>query len=205
MITWKRWSRSGSTSRRFAKLRDGFASLDPAPTRTDLAPVKKTGRCRQFKAGLAVDCLGAGLLEIGQNLGEGVPANVAKHRVVRRVCGSPQPDVQRPGASPRPGCIINGQRAAEDITRISRQVCPGHHEVACWVAHSEKAEIDDSAELLALDQQVGRMKIAVHPDRLACPRRCRQSCLPYPQQWPDIETVLQNCSRRSGVVIVSGE
>ncbi len=127
--------------------------------------------CRQFKDAIAVDCLRAGLLEIGQNLGEGVPANVAKHGIVRRICSGSQPDVQRPGASPRPGCIINGQRAAEDITRISRQIRPGHHEIACRVAHSEKAEVEHSAELMALDQQVGRVKVAVYPDRLACPRR----------------------------------
>ena len=104
--------------------------------------------------------------------------DVAKHRIVRRICGSPQPDVQRPAASPRPCRIINGQRAAEDITRISRQIRPGHHEIACWVAHSEQAKIDHSAELMVLDQQVGRMKIAVAPTTLASWALSRQARLP---------------------------
>ena len=121
---------------------------------------------------LAVDGLQAGPLEIGLNLGEGVAANTAKHRVVGRVCSGPQPGLQGPAASATPCRIINSKRAAEDITGVSRQVHPGHHEIARRIAHSEKAEIDDGAELLVVDQQVGRMKVAVDPERLACPRRC---------------------------------
>src|SRR5258708_15053448 len=128
------------------------------------------GRCM---SDMNVNGLRAGLPEIGPNLGEGVPANIAKYRIVRRVCGSPQPGLQCPAASPRPGCIINCQRASEDITRVSRQIRPGHHEIAGWVAHSQKAEIDHSAELMVLNQHVGRVKVAVYPDPLTCPRRCR--------------------------------
>src|SRR5215472_3972338 len=134
-----------------------------------------------------------------------MPANVAYQGVVGRICGSPQPELQRPAASPRPCRIINFQRVAEDVSRSSRQIRPGHHEVACWIAHSEEAEVNHGAELMFVDQQVGRMKVAMDPERLARPRGYRQGCLPYLQQRADIQIVLQNRSRSSGVVIVSGQ
>src|SRR5215472_16464607 len=65
--------------------------------------------CMRFKNRDEADGLETGLLEIGQNLGEGVPANVAEHGVVRRICGSPQPELHRPASPPCPGRIINGQ------------------------------------------------------------------------------------------------
>src|SRR5215469_12806134 len=117
--------------------------------------------------------LRAALLEVGENLGEGVPANVAKHRVVRRICSRPQPGLQGPAASSTPCRVINGQRAAEDAARVSRQVHPCHHEIARRIAHAEKAEIDHSAEFMVGNQQVSRMQIAVDPEWLACPRRYR--------------------------------
>lgn len=58
---------------------------------------------------------------------------------------------------------------------------------------------------MVLDQQVCRMKIAMHPHRLACPLRCRQSRFPYLQDRADTATVLQYFSRCGDVVSVSGE
>ena len=78
------------------------------------------------------------------------------------------------GSSPR---STGARRALEDTPGAGEQI-PRHHQIDRRIAEAKTSPVDHGGETVAVDQQVGRHQVAVHPDGSAGPVRCPERLLP---------------------------
>jgi len=70
----------------------------------------------------------------------------------------------------RPGAIVRLPiRVPEDIALPGGEQHPRHGQISRWVAGSEVAEVDHGADTSGIDQDVGRVEVAMHPGRRTRP------------------------------------
>ncbi|KQX77729.1 hypothetical protein ASD26_16030 [Streptomyces sp. Root1319] len=86
----------------------------------------------------------------------------------------------RPAASPAQGRGVRGRPVGrvEEVGGAVGQQDPGRGQVAGRVAGEEVAEVDHAAEGAVRRQDVGRVQVAVEPDRRARPFGCGGGVLP---------------------------
>src|SRR5215472_2464905 len=85
------------------------------------------------------------------------------------------------------------------------QKCPRHHQVDRRITDAKQAEIDDAAELAVGGEQIGRMKIAVHPHWRAVPRRSSQRTTPGPNDGLTVRYVYQRRGGAGDEAIATGQ
>jgi len=85
------------------------------------------------------------------------------------------------------------------------QKCPRHHQVDRGITDAKQAEIEDAAELPVGGEQVGRMKVAVHPHWRAVPRRGSQRAAPGPDDGRTVRYVFQRLDGAGDEAIAAGQ
>jgi len=89
----------------------------------------------------------------------------------RRRAGSAQPRPRSQGAS-------SAGKAARKALRAGAQGGPCHHQVDVGITDGEQAEVEHAARLPIDDEQVCRVKVAVHPQCPAVPRGSGSCAVP---------------------------
>ena len=91
------------------------------------------------------------------------------------------------------------------MRRPQVQAGPGGHQVAGGNAEAGQTEVDDGGHLAVADEEVGRVRVAVQPDRRAGPGRGGQGLLPDGQSGGGVEPAVAGRRRGSDRVIVGGQ
>ena len=97
---------------------------------------------------------------------------------------------QRPTATSRPSCIVDGKSCAERVSAFTREERPCNRQVACGIAHTRTPEVDYCTHIAPSDQQVRCTNISVEPDGWTLPR-CLESRFPHRYHCVCIDCLVQ--------------